>query len=156
MSDTQPIGYGRTPHMMLIAKLMSDVDRPSWVRDYATKNDIELLKTRYDMRVRSRRDGGRTDTWYQRYLLSQHWQNFRLAVLVIGGGQCARCWTVADEVHHLNYNKWWSERLCDVEPLCSECHRKEHSNGEVGNLGFDRIMTILNRLARKEREERCR
>jgi len=106
--------------------LWNGPNRPHWAkpyRPYATETVVVV--TRYSKRRQSRTTVNH-DSEYARYLLSPHWQKFRLAVMVFSLGQCARCKDVADHVHHLHYQTKGRERLCDVEPLCVKCHDDEH------------------------------
>lgn len=63
---------------------------------------------------------------YDKYLASRHWHELRGKVLVLSDSTCARCGGVATQVHHITYERLGRERLEDLEPICSNCHRGEH------------------------------
>jgi 5-methylcytosine-specific restriction endonuclease McrA len=62
------------------------------------------------------------------YYDSPHWRSLRLEVLAGADYRCAKCrqhraWL---HVHHLTYERLGAERLEDVQPLCPNCHAREH------------------------------
>ena len=97
---------------------------PKWVKPFDAVAAL-LTVRRYGRRIESR-TSSLPDSKYAAYLLTPHWQRFRMAVFVLAGGQCCRCGGVADHVHHRTYQRVGRERLEDVEPLCAECHKSEH------------------------------
>jgi 5-methylcytosine-specific restriction endonuclease McrA len=128
-----------------IRVLLDDTERPSWVRQYDS-TVFELIRIRYQRRAAAKAIRNPSSD-YDRYLLGQHWQILRVAVMMLSGGQCVKCRDVADDVHHLRYKDehgrtiWFRERLKDLEPLCRQCHAKEHNRvGDVDAikaLSFD-------------------
>ncbi|NBW11758.1 MAG: hypothetical protein EBR82_27375 [Caulobacteraceae bacterium] len=122
------------------SELMDDEPRPSWMYDYHEHTTAcEVALTRYQKRSSSKivRE---PKTEYERYLSEPHWQTLRLAVLMLSGGKCCRCGDVADDVHHLRYQDEhkrslrYRERAADVEPVCRECHRRDHDAEQVMKL----------------------
>lgn len=62
---------------------------------------------------------------YWEYLQSQHWQLLCAAWKV---GRCARCKEHGrTDLHHLTYERPWSERPEDVIELCRDCHSQIHA-----------------------------
>lgn len=64
---------------------------------------------------------------YQRYLHSWRWRIIRAVVLALNCRRCAMCDRLATEVHHRSYDRIGHERLTDLTPVCSECHRQFHN-----------------------------
>jgi hypothetical protein len=65
---------------------------------------------------------------YKIYLLSKHWQQWRLEVLAFWEHRCALCYSRENvEVHHRTYERLGNERLTDCIVLCARCH-KLHTN----------------------------
>lgn len=63
---------------------------------------------------------------YRAYLVSEEWQQKRLAVFRRAGGLCEVCRKApAREVHHKSYGTFGQERLEDLLALCPPCHRWE-------------------------------
>ncbi|HVT89685.1 MAG TPA: hypothetical protein VHD56_12585 [Tepidisphaeraceae bacterium] len=64
------------------------------------------------------------DRYYQEYMNSPQWAEFRLEAIEAASRQCQRCGNAEDlEVHHLHYDTLGHESLNDVEVLCKSCHR---------------------------------
>lgn len=64
---------------------------------------------------------------YALYLKTEHWKYLRARALARWGGYCENCGTApALEVHHRTYARLGRERLEDLTPLCSPCHRATH------------------------------
>lgn len=62
---------------------------------------------------------------YRAYLVSEQWQQKRVAVFHRAGGVCEECRTApAREVHHKFYGNFGEERLEDLQALCPPCHRR--------------------------------
>jgi 5-methylcytosine-specific restriction endonuclease McrA len=112
----------------LLNALARQNGKPDWVKPF---DPVAALLTvrRYGRRAESRKSS-LPDSKYAAYLITPHWKQFRMAVLVLSGGQCCRCGDVADHVHHLHYKTVGREALADVEPLCERCHEDEH--GKAG------------------------
>jgi len=108
-----------------LRSLTSARNLPKWVQPLDEMAAILTVK-RYKQRMSNQRKPRAAESWYQKYLLSQHWRGFRMAVFVLAGGKCCRCGDVADHVHHLHYKTVGREALTDVEPLCERCHSEEH------------------------------
>jgi hypothetical protein len=65
--------------------------------------------------------------WYQRYLKSSHWQEFREKMISQVGRRCQRCDNDGLlQVHHLTYERVWNELASDVLVLCVDCHMLKH------------------------------
>lgn len=69
---------------------------------------------------------------YRNYLQSNHWKDFRTLVRIkCACNECQICGsTYRLDIHHLNYEHLWKERLSDVIVLCNKCHTKYH-DGEI-------------------------
>lgn len=66
--------------------------------------------------------------WYRRYLLSSDWQMRREAVMQRAGGFCEGCRAhTATQVHHLTYDHVGYELLWELVAVCSDCHKRVHS-----------------------------
>lgn len=60
---------------------------------------------------------------YIEYLQSEAWRNRRLGCLIRYGYKCAACESSYRlEIHHLTYDRLYSEPLDDLMPLCKEHH----------------------------------
>lgn len=64
-------------------------------------------------------------TDYQTYLNSQTWAATRTLAIHHHGDKCV-CGQVADQIHHLNYERVGNERMTDLLPLCETCHSSYH------------------------------
>jgi len=65
---------------------------------------------------------------YQKYLQSEHWKNVREryfdSKLI---KDCYICHSNQDlNLHHRTYKRLHAERLTDLVPLCSQCHKAVH------------------------------
>jgi cytochrome c len=76
---------------------------------------------------------------YQTYLLSEHWNQFRLKVLAdrkeceecgINYRKAVRLYKQGLNVHHLTYERIGKEKKADVKVLCYGCHMKQHGLGD--------------------------
>ncbi len=64
---------------------------------------------------------------YAKYLLSDHWADFRIRYFASGKPKtCTRCSYNRVQLHHITYIRLGAESLDDVIPLCSKCHEKVH------------------------------
>lgn len=69
---------------------------------------------------------------YQKYLASREWAILKKKVRLRSGGKCERCLAGNhDATHHLTYERIGSERLEDLQAVCSSCH--EFLAGESDN-----------------------
>jgi hypothetical protein len=63
---------------------------------------------------------------YAEYISSAKWRRLRDEKIKSTGGLCERCgiskYSVALEVHHLNYKTFKRERFEDLQVLCKKCH----------------------------------
>lgn len=60
---------------------------------------------------------------YYRYLASPEWALKRAEVIRRAGGICERCHkNSVREIHHLTYENFGREPLCDLLGLCPPCH----------------------------------
>jgi 5-methylcytosine-specific restriction endonuclease McrA len=65
--------------------------------------------------------------FYERYLRSEHWREFRKLALEHYGNKCAVCGSTKNlNVHHLDYSSFGEEHFEDVQVLCKSCHLDEH------------------------------
>lgn len=70
--------------------------------------------------------------WYRKfYLRSKHWRHVRRKKLESVKYKCNACgkvksFTVLMNVHHLNYDRLFSERMKDLEVLCVKDHERKH------------------------------
>lgn len=76
---------------------------------------------------------------YKKYIQSKTRQKKREEVFSWWWKQCNRCWSENDiHVHHKNYDTLWSENpIFDLEPLCKDCHREEHSFTTIKEIEYD-------------------
>lgn len=64
---------------------------------------------------------------YHQYLDSIIWKNKRKIVLERDKYLCQICKILpAEDVHHLNYNNVYNEKLEDLQSLCKKCHNEIH------------------------------
>lgn len=69
---------------------------------------------------------------YKEYLKSEKWQHIRNAKLRKVGYKCERCGAKENiQVHHISYDhEFGTERECDLQVLCDECHNGIHMDIE--------------------------
>lgn len=68
-----------------------------------------------------------TKKWYQRYLKSKHWKEFKKEFFKKFGKICIKCdETKSIQVHHKTYKRVHCEEFTDVVALCRNCHLKIH------------------------------
>jgi len=61
---------------------------------------------------------------YEKYIRSSDWRKKRERALKLFGRKCKKCGCEKNlEVHHLNYDNLYYESTCDVEILCTSCHK---------------------------------
>lgn len=64
---------------------------------------------------------------YFTYLGSEEWRKKRKLVLERDKFKCQKCnIKIADEVHHLTYERLYNEKLEDLISVCSACHKSIH------------------------------
>jgi len=73
---------------------------------------------------------------YQEYLTeSTRWQLLRSVAFRRADYRCERCKRRTGlELHHLHYDSIGHEELEDIEALCTDCHKEEHSCLICGTL----------------------
>ncbi len=74
--------------------------------------------------------GKRGREFYGWYLKSAAWQTKRIPTLQSNGWKCVRCPNEANQVHHLTYAHVGDELPEELEPLCDECHQREHGKAK--------------------------
>jgi hypothetical protein len=101
---------------------------------------------------------------YLEFLQTSWWQEIRRHVLEINDYRCRRCEGIASQVHHTSYTgparsdtpDWildscrpgWSAEDCNLEPLCSKCHREEHTAMSMKDPKWEKIERRLDQLVR--------
>jgi 5-methylcytosine-specific restriction endonuclease McrA len=76
---------------------------------------------------------------YYEYLTSDKWKILREKVKERDEYLCQECKIEkAEEVHHLNYDNIFNEKLSDLISVCTECHKKIHQTEEK-NCGQHRV-----------------
>lgn len=69
---------------------------------------------------------------YAAYLCSPEWGRLRAAVHERAKGICERCNRAAiDAVHHLTYQRKYSELLTDLQGICNPCHEFTHGRSKT-------------------------
>tara|TARA_R110000868_G_C10960892_1_gene768479 strand:- start:3211 stop:3744 length:534 start_codon:yes stop_codon:yes gene_type:complete len=64
---------------------------------------------------------------YSEYLQTPEWKEKRQLVLKRANGLCEGCGkSIANEVHHLTYQRAGNEMLFDLVALCAGCHHSIH------------------------------
>lgn len=84
-----------------------------------------LIKTKYHAWLR-KHDWW---NWYSNiYLKSAHWQRYRHFRLWVARYTCERCNKKRKvlQIHHLNYDHLWHEKIKDTWVLCVPCHNRIH------------------------------
>lgn len=63
---------------------------------------------------------------YDEYIHSTEWRNKRIYVIYRAQGHCEGCGREEKflDVHHLNYDRLYREKLTDLQALCKTCHPK--------------------------------
>ena len=65
-------------------------------------------------------------SWYNDYLSSLYWLEKREAVLKRDNNKCCICGGLANQVHHLTYQRVGNELLDDLISICAQCHTNLH------------------------------
>lgn len=74
---------------------------------------------------------------YESYLKSEYWSSFKKRYKEAGKLQsCLVCGNKKYNLHHVTYERICREEIDDVIPLCSECHKKEHSKPMKDRINF--------------------
>lgn len=69
---------------------------------------------------------------YAAYLCSREWCEKREKVRERSGGICERCKALPmDACHHLTYERKYSERLDDLQAICTPCHEFTHGKADI-------------------------
>lgn len=78
---------------------------------------------------------------YKAYLLTKHWQYFKISALKHFNRRCQACGSEDKKlnVHHNNYNSKGCETFDDVTVLCEECHAKFHNKNEEKGKGKTKV-----------------
>lgn len=64
---------------------------------------------------------------YRHYLLSKHWENVQCRYRRAWSDcRCIGCDAPRFALHHVTYARMGREKLSDLLPLCSKCHRDVH------------------------------
>lgn len=76
---------------------------------------------------------------YAKYLNSEHWLSFRLAIIAQRGPACEVCGNNQERpsLHHLSYAHLGAELESDVVIVCDECHRGYHDLPSLETLRQD-------------------
>lgn len=72
---------------------------------------------------------------YHEHLNSEKWRQTRVGVLARSSGLCESCGAVADDIHHLTYERLGFEPLADLMALCRNCHSFAHGR-DLNNDSF--------------------
>jgi len=81
---------------------------------------------------------------YAAYLCSREWGVLKKAVHERAGGVCERCCIHRiDHVHHLTYQRKYSERLEDLQGLCKPCHEFTHGLSAIDPAELTRIWNLI-------------
>ncbi|WP_158611382.1 HNH endonuclease [Mangrovimonas spongiae] len=79
---------------------------------------------------------------YHEYLTSDTWKSIREKVKKRDNFLCQECkLKKAEEVHHLNYDNVFNEKMEDLISVCSECHMELHKKEKkpVGNTVYSSL-----------------
>ncbi len=70
---------------------------------------------------------------YDSYMASPEWASKRQECYQVHGTTCVDCMSQrGTDIHHLHYNTLGDEDpTVDIVPLCSNCHRLRHENGDL-------------------------
>lgn len=64
---------------------------------------------------------------YQQYLQSDEWKQLAQQIKERDNHKCRICWSGSNlEVHHLTYDRIYSEKPYDLVTLCDKCHAMAH------------------------------
>ena len=101
-------------------------------------------------------DTGETVTG-DRYLMSQHWRQFRERIWKERGCECERCHDPLPlnqaVIHHKIYKRIGREKDTDVALLCNRCHRIIHKDRRDDRQKRKDIMYVFKTLSRANRDK---
>lgn len=93
---------------------------------------------------------------YQKYMTSRTWRKKRDELFEERGKKCEKCGSEENiTVHHLTYERFGHEWLCDLMVLCEDCHKKEHERLERQEQLKQKRKARKERI-KKRKEERKR
>lgn len=107
-----------------VARMAHGVKWPEWARMPTSEEELQMLWATINHEPPRFSSGSK----YAAYLASAGWRWRRGVILVLGGGECARCGGEASHVHHRSYKHRGAEKLNELEPLCEVCHDAEHDD----------------------------
>jgi hypothetical protein len=74
---------------------------------------------------------------YKKYIQSPEWKKKREKAFEFLGRKCSKCKRTNNlDVHHINYDNLYEERINDVVVLCAVCHPAEDFDRAVAK-GYD-------------------
>lgn len=131
------IDYGKTGHGSWVPKPADcDLDLlPLWddeLQQHIAKHArLMAQEERAEHRDERRRE-------YDEYLESDEWAARRVIVLKRDRYLCQGCLECeATDIHHLTYERLFSELLCDLVGLCRDCHAKCHPYKDIRGRELD-------------------
>lgn len=72
---------------------------------------------------------------YDTYMASDAWRAKRRKALERDRWLCQGCLEhAAEHVHHLTYERFGNELLCDLVSLCSDCHQRCHPHRDLKGI----------------------
>jgi hypothetical protein len=104
---------------------------PDWDYDLANSLEVAKRERRYDIETllidRTANLELSGYAFYEDYLKSDEWKARRASIFKRDGKKCQSCLSEeATEVHHLTYERIFSEPLFDLVAICRPCHEKLH------------------------------
>ncbi len=81
---------------------------------------------------------------YAAYLCSREWSVLKKAVHKRAEGLCERCQSAKiDSVHHLTYERKYTENLSDLQALCKFCHDFIHGKSDFDPEPVSQLIRYL-------------
>ncbi len=118
---------GHAIPMKSVAETPSFVDADELEQNYKQSREIKRFNLVKDHATRTKEESRAFAKKWGQYLQSDTWKNKRNLVLGRADFICEGCGVEkATEVHHLTYERRFTEMLFDLVALCSTCHSLVH------------------------------
>lgn len=90
--------------------------------DIIRKSDLRFIDVELFVKISAPK------IFYENYINSTQWKNFRIKLFKERGFKCELCGSKKNlQVHHITYENLSTEKDDDVLILCQVCHQKAHS-----------------------------
>lgn len=136
----QCLTCGKVNSMNYKFSLFSDVNK---IPLYDSELRLNFYKKSAERREIKKEIGGK-EYYNNVYLKSDEWKSKRESILKRDNFKCVCCGGNAEQVHHINYLRVYSENYNDLLSVCKSCHTKIHFGGTVYFNGLKANFGILN------------